>query len=901
MAELAVTQSKNDDGVESRAKEEDEAAIHEGVFSWTAAWCMMIWTVCFICSAVMAALAFQGAAFEVISQEVSFVRERNPPYGPEEQPGNAKMRGINEDFSYHLPQVALFYSLASASLGLFTVSYFTNFMLLEDQGQKKIVDLCTLVSSGVNVYIERTIPVILSFLLAGACYVYVTAGIGTLACFVVGSFSNLISARIGVSMTVQGTGRLAHAMGSTLTESLTIGIRTGSIGGLLATSLALGGMAGMWLLISDTVALSGFGSGASIVSFYLRVGGGIFAKGAEIGGNLVGEMDEHKVEEERRVFELQQRISDLEERRKERLKKGLEEEEEDMMDQLRMMEEEMHDVVSLLHPIDYLDCVGENICDVSGTCADLFESMVLILSTSAIIGAKGAPVPSFFSGLPFYLVSSGNIGCSLVAYHCHVHERYDSNKVRWSLRLNLVVVIVFTQLVQILMSYLEWYQGSIEFSTFWHFVLISILGQIIPEMCVMSGEFFTSVDYYPVKSLATKADLGVVQVVLQGLGQGLFSTGFPAVSMVVVVMLTWGLEDHYGLALLSAASVSGTGFQGGIASYGAISTISHKIVHLTTYHSMARHRANVCAALGDTSSHAGNTISAINAFSAVFNITVTLLAKSYTRLDINYQAVSGAPLSQWSQAGLVMGVVMSFLFCANTIISCLDTSKSFMRFCKESPDVNRRENVPFPNSHLKPLKILTSFGTVTSMRMVFNPLINTLVVPMLGGFFLGIRGLMFLLSGSNVLILCLSIFMMNAGQSWVAGRKYILFGFLKDSHGQILGPDSQNYVNLGIGETIGGPFEDTAGPALNNFVKFIAVFSLVTEGLYDEFPTNTWPLGFMCIAGSLVLIIFAKFGLTLVLNCITSFLKQRHLQKAQREADEDELDAVAEGDLEEDE
>merc|ERR1719409_2364398 len=120
------------------------------------------------------------------------------------------------------------------------------------------------------------------------------------------------------------------------------------------------------------------------------------------------------------------------------------------------------------------------------------------------------------------------------------------------------------------------------------------------------------------------------------------------------------------------------------------------------------------------------------------------------------------------------------LFAANTMISCLDTSKSFMRFCKESQEVTRIQGVPFPQSHIKPLKVLTSYGTVTSMRMVFSPMINTLVVPMTGGFFLGIKGLLFLISGSNVLILCLSIFLMNSGQSWVAARKFVLFGLLKD-------------------------------------------------------------------------------------------------------------------------
>jgi len=155
--------------------------------------------------------------------------------------------------------------------------------------------------------------------------------------------------------------------------------------------------------------------------------------------------------------------------------------EEDMMDQLRMMEEEMSDVASQLHPIDYLDAVGDNICDVAGTCADLFESMVMILSTSAIIGAKAAAVPSFFSGLPFYIVSSGNFGCAFVAIRVYVHERHTPWRIRFNLRLNLFVVIVYVQMVQLAVSYYQWYQGSIQFSTFWHFAMISTMGQSFPR------------------------------------------------------------------------------------------------------------------------------------------------------------------------------------------------------------------------------------------------------------------------------------------------------------------------------------------------------------------------------------------------------------------------------------
>jgi len=879
----------------------EEEGLIEGVFSWTSAWCMMLWLIAFILSVGMALLTLTGSGIERISEEISFIRDQLPPYGPAEQPMTfLGLREINEPFRYHLPQLPLYFSLASASFGLFMVCLFTTLMLLELQGSRRAVDISWLISKGVSVYMSRTLPCIMVFLFGTGWYVYVASGFGTLICFAAGATLNMVSAKVGVNTCMASTSRLAYAMGEQLETSVTLGMRSGAIGGLLSTSLGLGGMAAMWLLTLDTTALSGFGSGASLVSFYLRVGGGIFSKGAEIGADLVGEMAENKLDEERRVYELQQRMAEMESLRLERRKKGLNEEEEDMMDQLRMMEEEMEDIASSLHPLDYLDAVGENICDVSGACADLFESMVLILSLSLIIGARGSAVPYFFTSLPLWIVAAGNLACTLVAHRSHVRNHFTSRQVRWYMRLNLLFVIIFVQLVQILVSYFEYSAGGITFEVFWHLTVISIMGQIAPEICVVSGEFFTGIEYWPVRTLAQNAHLGVVQVVLQGLGQGFMSTILPAVVVIVMTMLTWGFEGSTGLAILAASSVSGTGFQGGIASFGAIATNAHKIVHLTTYHSMTRHRANICAQLGDCTAHAGNTISVINAFSAVFNVNLTLLAQTFTTRGIDYQAVAGAPLSEWSQAGLVLGVAMCFVFTANTTMSCLETSKSFMRFCKDAEETNRQAELPFPSSHYKALKILSSYGTVTSMRMVFNPLINTLVCPMLGGFFLGTRGLMFLLSGSNVLILCFSSFLMNAGQSWFSARRFILYGLLKDQHGKSVGPDSAQFQHLAVGEMIGGPFEDTSGPALNNFIKLVGVFALVTSDLYDPTPEETWIYGCVALVTSIGSVFLARYGLSLVLSCITAFLRQRQVQRERleqaRAAEESDEEFAAEDD-----
>merc|ERR1719183_136165 len=129
-------------------------------------------------------------------------------------------------------------------------------------------------------------------------------------------------------------------------------------------------------------------------------------------------------------------------------------------------------------------------------------------------------------------------------------------------------------------------------------------------------------------------------------------------------------------------------------------------------------------------------------------------------------------------------------FAANTMICCLNTSRAFFKFCQENPEVHVKHKLPFPHSHIKPLKILTRFGTVTSMRMVISPMINTLAVPMIGGFMLGMKGLLFVISGSNVLVLCLSLLLINSGAGWRAARKLILFGLLKDVDGNALGPES---------------------------------------------------------------------------------------------------------------
>lgn len=214
---------------------------------------------------------------------------------------------------------------------------------------------------------------------------------------------------------------------------------------------------------------------------------------------------------------------------------------ENMIDQLRMMEEEMQDIASSLHPIDYLDVVGENICDVSGACADLFESMVLILSLSLIIGARDAN--SCCGAVLLHLFATVDRG----RWKFGLHFGRSSKPCPESLHLEAGAMVHAGELaVRRCVCATGADPGELlrVRCRRHHHRPISIMGQIAPEICVVSSEFCTAIEYWPVRTLAKNAHLGVVQV-LQGLGQGFMSTIFPVV-VIVMTMWTWGFEGSTG-------------------------------------------------------------------------------------------------------------------------------------------------------------------------------------------------------------------------------------------------------------------------------------------------------------------------------------------------------------------
>lgn len=879
----------------------EEVVISRGKFSWTSACFMCIFIVVGFASLILMVLSTRDSALELISEEISYIDTRNPPWnlppwGYVKQPGDAPSRRIGQPFRFAMPQTTLYYSLCSASFGLFTVSYFCSELLVQDIGVSRVRSMGDIINSGVRIYVLRTVPIVIVFMCFVAVGVYFSSGLNFVISMLVGASTCMFCANLGTSMNFQGGPRLCHSLNYDLVASIHMGIRAGAIGGLSAHAMAQLGVVCVWILVRDAAALVGFGAGVSIVAFYNRIGGGIFAKGCDIGSDFISDMmgedgDDYQMDNldmlrTNASLHDKDRDGDVDDDFIERQRimdpnSHIDEETVGFISQheaaLRAgIEDKMEQMLKTMHPVNYLDAIGENIADVGGTSSDLFETMCITLATGVIFGAKAHDAPYLGTSLPFIIISTGTLGCSLVSYYVWCHEKHSSSRIRNSLRLNLIIVMLLVQLTVCGVCLLHWrLWRTIQFDRMINYDLIVLLGLCAPELCALICEFFTSVNCRPVAWLARDAHLGMIQVILQGLGQGFVSAGVPSCVNILVQIIAFRLEGFYGLVLLAAASQSCTGWQATLAAYGAVANNANRMVHLTTVNEIAHRRGNVCAVIGTTTSHNGKCVAGQNAFFATTTLLGALMADKYTKLGKNFQLTVGQELSEFTRAGLLAGIVFTMLFLANTLTSCIQMSKRLVEFARENPDVAPRTDKTFPATHFLPLKKLVAFASIESFQLSISPLFQTFAAPLVIGQLFGFKGLLMLVSGGNSVCFSLNMFLVNAGQAWDAARKYILFGMLKDEKGNTVGAESEVYDTLGIGEQIGGPLEDLSGPALNNFIKVVAVASFVTSDLYDEYPYKTFVWGIGQVIINFACVSFFKFGLAWSIKQIEGFLRRR--------------------------
>ena len=597
----------------------------------------------------------------------------------------------------------------------------------------------------------------------------------TALAYLAGAVGSGLAGFIGMSIAVRGNTRTATAAQHGLNKALQVAFSTGAVMGLTVVGIGIIGVSALWLIFENPNVIAGFGFGASSIALFARVGGGIYTKAADVGADLVGKVEA-----------------------------GLEED-------------------APRNPAVIADNVGDNVGDVAGMGADLFESYVgsiiatISLAFLALSAGSSYSLDEPRAVLPLVIAGIGIIASILGLFLVRTGDKADMGKLLWSLRYGIfsagALSLVGTAI------YINSSPG-LEFKLFWVVVTGIVVGQVIGT----STEWFTSYEglkigkfeFNPVKWIAQQAQTGHPSTIIAGLSIGLYSTVIPALAIAAGIFVANELAGLYGIGLAAVGMLSTLGITLATDACGPVADNAGGIAEQAHLDPEVRKRTDALDALGNTTAATGKGF-------AIGSAVLTALA-----LLVAYTLVTGVTtldlLEPKVLIGTIIGGLLPFLFSGLTM-QAVGTAAGEMieevrRQFREIPGL--REGLP----GVKPdAARAVAISTQGALKAMIVPGLIAIVAPIAIGALMGAEALGGMLAGSIVSGFLLAIFMANAGGAWDNAKKYVELG-------NFGGKGSDTHAAAVTGDTVGDPFKDTSGPAINILLKLMAIVSLIFGPLF---------------------------------------------------------------------
>jgi len=692
-------------------------------------------------------------------------------------------------------------AIAAGAVGLVAAGLLAMRVLKQPQGNEEVREIGALIQEGSSAFLRKeysilAVFVLIIFVVLAAFIDYnvlanptidslnqggamTSAGPWTAIAYILGAIGSALAGFIGMSIAVRGNTRTATAAQTGLNKALQVAFSTGAVMGLTVVGIGIIGVSALWILFENPNVIAGFGFGASSIALFARVGGGIYTKAADVGADLVGKVEA-----------------------------GLEEDDP-------------------RNPAVIADNVGDNVGDVAGMGADLFESYVgSIIATISLaffvgVGTEVTKLPFDVEApraiLPLVIAGIG-IGSSILGmFLVRTGDNADMGKLLWTLRygifsaglLSLVGTAVYINM-----------NDSLEFDLFWVVVTGIVVGQVIGT----STEWFTSYEglklfgkeFNPVKWIAQQSETGHPSTIIAGLSVGLYSTVIPALAIVVGIYLANELAGLYGIGLAAVGMLSTLGITLATDAYGPVADNAGGIAEQAHLEPEVRERTDALDALGNTTAATGKGF-------AIGSAVLTALA-----LLVAYSFVTGVDtldlLNPRVLMGTIIGGLLPFLFSGLTM-QAVGTAAGEMieevrRQFREIPGL--REGKP----GVKPdAARAVAISTEGSLRAMIVPGLIAIIAPIAIGSLMGAEALGGMLAGSIVSGFLLAIFMANAGGAWDNAKKFVELG-------NFGGKGSDTHAAAVTGDTVGDPFKDTSGPAINILLKLMAIVSLIFGPLF---------------------------------------------------------------------
>jgi K(+)-stimulated pyrophosphate-energized sodium pump len=692
----------------------------------------------------------------------------------------------------------LFFALAAGLVGILAGLVLIRGVLKADQGTEKMREIARAIQEGAEAFLKRQFRTILIIIVPLAVLIFFTAtkvtrpdgsialsfgqaGLYRVICFLFGATFSGLTGFIGMSVAVRGNVRTAAAArGGKLPPALKVAFRTGAVTGMLCVGLGLVGATTIVLIFqnSATAVLIGFAFGASLIALFMRVGGGIFTKAADVGGDLVGKVEAGIPEDDPR------------------------------------------------NAATIADAVGDNVGDCAGMAADLFESYEITIISSLILGFAAFrtihhnPTPAVL--FPLIVPAIGIFASVIGVYMVRARDKDRNalspiNRGFWTAAAITVVGAFFVA---------KFYVHDLK-------VFYAVLtGVILSLVASQITEQFTSTERGPVREIAEATRTGPATTVLSGFSIGLESSVWAIIAIAIAIGVAVGLGDGnielslYLVALIGIGLLATTGMIVSEDSFGPVSDNAAGVAEMSGEFSGEAERVMVSLdAVGNTTKAITKGVaigSAVIAAVALFASFIETIG-SQLNLHVSGTALFKAAATQINVAnpttfiGLLIGGSVAFLFSSLAIRavgrSAGTVVEEVRRQFREHPGIMDYTEKPEYGR-------VISICTAAAQRELATPALLAILTPVIVGFGINYRALGAFLAGAILTGQLMANTLSNSGGAWDNAKKYI-------EDGNEGGKGSDAHKAAVIGDTVGDPFKDTAGPALNPMVKVMNLVSLL--------------------------------------------------------------------------